>query len=152
MLLKLTTELKKFMKMRTYTELLKIPTFEERLAYLRLDGTVGVTTFGFNRYMNQRFYHSKEWKDICRLVLLRDNACDLAHADYPIFDRVYVHHMNPISEEDIVHSNTSTLLDPEFLISTSLNTHNMIHYGLSRPSSLSIERKPYDTCPWKQGR
>ena len=140
------------MKMRTYTELLKIPTFEERLAYLKLDGSVGVTTFGFNRYMNQRFYHSKEWKNICQIVTLRDNGCDLAHIDFPIFDRVYIHHINPICEDDLIRCDTSMLLDPEFLICTSLNTHNMIHFGLNRPSSLSIERTPNDTCPWKRGR
>ena len=137
------------MKIRSYHELIRLPTFEERLDYLKLDGSVGVTTFGFNRYLNQRFYHSKEWRDVCRAVIIRDNGCDLAIEDRPIYDRVYVHHINPISEEDIANF-TPFLLDLDMLISVSFDTHNMIHFGLNRPSSLSIERTPFDTCPWKK--
>lgn len=136
---------------RTYEDLIKLPTFEQRLAYLKLDGSVGETTFGFDRYLNQRFYHSKEWKDVCREVTLRDNGCDLAIDDRPILDRIYIHHINPISIDDLT-TNSSFLLDSRFLICTSFRTHNEIHFGSNRPSSLSLERTPYDTCPWKQRR
>lgn len=145
-------ELKKFMKIKTYNELIQFPTFEERLAYLKLGGAVGETTFGFNRYLNQRFYHSKEWKDICHQIILRDNGCDLAHPDFPIYDRVYIHHINPLSESDFLSNNLSAMFDPSFLICASFYTHNMIHFGVDRPPSLSLERTPNDTCPWKQGR
>ena len=144
-------EFQKFMKIKTYHELIQLPNFEERLDYLKLDGFVGETTFGFNRYLNQRFYHSTEWRAVCREIILRDNGCDLAIDARPIFDRIYVHHINPLSEEDLV-KRTSFLLDPNFLICTSFQTHNLIHFGLNRPSSLPIERTPYDTCPWKQRR
>lgn len=137
------------MKIRTYSELIRFSTFEDRLNYLKLDGAVGVSTFGFNRYLNQTFYHSKEWKAVCREIIIRDNACDLAHPDFPIFDHVYVHHMNPLTEIDIIERNVTALLEPEFLICTSFNSHNLIHFGLNHPSSLSLERKKNDTCPWK---
>lgn len=142
-------ELKKFMMIKSYHELIKLPTFEERLDYLKLDGLVGVTTFGFDRYLNQRLYHSKEWKAVCREVILRDNGCDLGILDRPIFDRVYVHHINPLTETNIRECDDRALFDLDFLISTSFHTHNAIHYGKTRPSSLFIERTPNDTCPWK---
>ena len=143
-------ELKKYMMPKSYKELILLPTFEERLDYLKLDGFVGETTFGFNRYLNQSFYHSREWKDICREVIIRDNGCDLAIDDRPIFDRIYVHHIVPLTEDDITGHNDFLLLNPDFLISTSFHTHNVIHFGLNRPSSLPLERTPNDTCPWKR--
>ena len=138
------------MNIRTYSELIKIPTFEERFQYLRLDGIVGESTFGFDRYLNQIFYKSARWKKIRDYVILRDNGCDLAMEGYEIYDRILVHHMNPITIKDIEHE-SEFLIDPEFLISTVHNTHNAIHYGdenlLPR---LPVERKPFDTCPWRQ--
>lgn len=138
------------MNIKTYSELIKIPTFEERFQYLRLDGVVGESTFGFDRYLNQIFYKSARWKKIRDYVILRDNGCDLAMEGYEIYDRILVHHMNPITIKDIEHE-SEFLIDPEFLISTVHNTHNAIHYGdenlLPR---LPVERKPFDTCPWRQ--
>lgn len=137
------------MSIRTYSELIKIPTFEERFQYLRLDGIVGESTFGFDRYLNQVFYRSQRWKKIRDYVILRDNGCDLAMEGYEIYDRILVHHMNPITARDIEHE-TEFLIDPEFLISTVHNTHNAIHYGdESLLPLLPIERTPFDTCPWK---
>lgn len=136
--------------MRTYSELIQLPTFEERLLYLKLDSKVGFTTFGGNRYMNQQFYNSKEWKDICSFVITRDNGCDLGVKGYELFDDILVHHMNPINVDDIRFS-TPFLLDPEYLISTSRRTHNDIHYGNDTIISREpIIRKPNDTIPWKQ--
>lgn len=137
------------MSIRTYSELIKIPTFEERFQYLRLDGVVGESTFGFDRYLNQIFYRSARWKKVRDYVILRDNGCDLAMEGYEIYDRILVHHMNPITIRDIEHE-TEYLIDPEFLISTVHNTHNAIHYGDEKLlPQLPIERKPFDTCPWK---
>ena len=135
----------------TYSELIEIDSFEDRFNYLKLGGVVGEATFGFNRYMNQMFYHSKEWRDIWHEVVRRDCGFDLAHPDYPIAGRIFVHHMNPITESD-VERHSIYLLDPEYLVSTSFNTHNALHFGGAAPSSTFIERKPNDTCPWKQGR
>ena len=137
------------MSIRTYSELIKIPTFEERFQYLRLDGVVGESTFGFDRYLNQIFYRSARWKKVRDYVILRDNGCDLAMEGYEIYDRILVHHMNPITIRDIEYE-TEYLIDPEFLISTVHNTHNAIHYGDEKLlPQLPIERKPFDTCPWK---
>ena len=137
------------MSIRTYSELIKIPTFEERFQYLRLDGVVGESTFGFDRYLNQIFYRSARWKKVRDYVILRDNGCDLDMEGYEIYDRILVHHMNPITIRDIEHE-TEYLIDPEFLISTVHNTHNAIHYGDEKLlPQLPIERKPFDTCPWK---
>lgn len=134
---------------RTYSELVTIPTFEGRFEYLKLDGHVGIETFGFDRYMNQRFYHSSEWRSIRDYVIARDLGCDLAVAGYEIYGKIYIHHLNPITQKDIVRS-SAEIIDPEFLICTTHNTHNAIHYG---DSSLlitgPIERRPNDTCPWK---
>ena len=136
--------------MRTYSELSTLRTFEERFEYLRLDGIVGNETFGFDRYLNQNFYHSKEWKHIRNEVIIRDNGCDLGCEDYEIIGRVIIHHMNPIGMNDIIHA-SDFLLNPEYLISTTHDTHNAIHYGdkelLSTPL---IVRTPGDTCPWKR--
>lgn len=136
---------------RTYSELSKLKTFRERYEYLKLDGTVGEETFGFDRYINQMFYKSEEWKRIRNYVITRDNGCDLGIQDHKIVDSVIlVHHMNPITKEDIINKN-EILLDPEYLITTIKPTHDAIHYG---DESLLAEdlviRSKNDTCPWKR--
>lgn len=136
--------------MKTYSELLKLLTFEERFRYLRLDGSVGEATFGFERYLNQRFYASTEWKRVRDRVILRDNGCDLAIQDRMIGGKIVIHHMNPVTRDDIL-TQSEALLNPEYLICVSLETHNAIHYGdenLLIPSTV-VERRPNDTCPWK---
>lgn len=138
-------------KIRTYSELMSLPTFLDRYRYLKLAGKVGDSTFGFDRYLNQVFYHSAEWKKVRREVLLRDNGFDLGADGYPIFGKVLVHHMNPISAKDI-EKRAEELLNPDYLISVSHDTHNAIHYG---DESLILyeeykPRKPGDTCPWRQ--
>ena len=134
---------------RTYSELCQLSTFEERFDYLRLDGVVGKDTFGFDRYLNQQFYRSSEWKRIRDLVILRDNGCDLGVEDYEIRGRILIHHINPISVEDI-HTMSDLLMNPEYLICTSHRTHNAIHYGdESLIITTPIERTQNDTCPWR---
>lgn len=137
---------------RTYSELILLPTFEERFEYLKLNGQVGIDTFGFDRIFNQKFYTSKEWRRIRDFVITRDNGCDLGNPDHIIQgSRILIHHMNPISLEDIMNS-TEYLLNPEYLISTIHDTHNAIHYGdetLLQKDTL-IERTKYDTCPWRK--
>lgn len=132
------------MKIRTYTELSQLETLDERYDYLRLTGVVGETTFGSDRWMNQLFYRSAEWKQVRSYVIARDNGFDLGSTDFQIRGVPLIHHMNPITIDDIENS-TDNLLDPEFLISTALRTHNAIHYGdkrqLPRPF---IERQPGD--------
>lgn len=135
---------------RTYSELVRLPTFEERFRYLKLDGLVGKDTFGFDRYLNQEFYRSKEWKEVRDFVIVRDNGCDLGMDGYEIAGRIYIHHMNPITVNDIVHS-SDFLLNPDYLICVSHNTHNAVHYGdedllVTAP----VERRKNDTCPWKR--
>ena len=137
---------------RTYSELITIPTFIERYRYLKIGGRVGEDTFGYERYFNQIFYKSKEWKDIRDYVIVRDLGRDLAMECYDILSNIIVHHMNPITMRDI-EQHSDILLNPDFLVSTSLNTHNAIHYG---DESLLINaepiiRTPNDTCPWKRG-
>lgn len=136
------------MTIRTYTELRKLQTFEERWQYLRLDGRVGNETFGFERYLNQDFYSSREWKQARRDAIVRDNGCDLGFADLEIHEGLYVHHMNPITVEDLERGNPD-ILDPEFLITVCHQTHNAIHYGDERllPRPL-VERRPGDTNLW----
>lgn len=136
---------------KTYSELCELDTFEERFRYLKLDGSVGVDTFGFDRYMNQQFYRSKEWKDIRDYVIVRDGACDLGVEGFELRGKILIHHMNPISQIDIIRT-TDILLNPEFLICTSMITHNGIHYGdESCLRDLSpVNRRPNDTCPWKK--
>lgn len=137
------------MKIRTYSELIKLPTFEERFEYLKLGGTVGEDTFGFDRHLNQAFYRSKEWKRVRDEVIIRDNGCDLGVEGYDIYERILIHHMNPLCIDDLAN-NMSITLNPEYLISVSHNTHNAIHYGDSNLLNLGpIERVPYDTCPWR---
>lgn len=139
------------MKIRSYTELSQLKTFEERFEYLCLKGQVGKDTFGFDRIFNQKFYKSKEWLSIRSHVIVRDNGCDLGVEGHEIYgNRILIHHMNPISLEDI-EKNTAFLLNPEYLITTIHSTHNAIHYGDSSLLVLSpIERTRHDTCPWKR--
>lgn len=135
---------------RTYSELITLPTFEERYRYLKLDGIVGEDTFGFDRYLNQQFYQKDpEWRRVRDYVIVRDNGCDLGIKDREIRDKILVHHMNPITKEDIL-LRSKYLLDPEYLICTMKNTHDAIHYGdenllIKAP----IERRSNDTCPWR---
>ena len=134
---------------RTYSELIQLPTFEERFNYLRLDGVVGKDTFGFDRYLNQQFYRSSEWKRIRNQVIVRDNGCDLGIDEYEIHGRILIHHMNPISIEDLQHV-SDLLMNPEYLICVSHRTHNAIHYGDENLIvSAPIERSQNDTCPWR---
>lgn len=139
------------MKMlRTYSELITLPTFEERYNYLRLLGKVGKDTFGFDRIFNQDFYRSTEWKRVRDKVIVRDDGCDLGVKGHEIFGRIYIHHMNPITINDIKDS-SRLILDPEFLICTTFETHNAIHYGdgLYLKKFEIVERKPNDTIPWR---
>ena len=136
---------------RTYRELIQLPTFEERFEYLKLNAAVSAETFGFDRYFNQKFYRSDEWKAIRRAVILRDNGCDLGLEDNPIDGKILVHHMNPISLEDIEQS-SDILMDPNYLITVSHVTHNAIHYGTESPVSKYegyAERTPGDTQLWR---
>lgn len=137
------------MSIRTYSELCKFRTFRERYNYLKLGGKVGEETFGFDRYLNQVFYKSPEWMEVRNVVIARDNGCDLGISGHEIYGKIIIHHMNPITLEDIF-KRKEILLNPEYLISTILTTHNAIHYG---DASLLIdtptERRPNDTVPWK---
>lgn len=138
------------MNIKTYSELITLPTFEERFKYLKIGGKVGVDTFGFDRYLNQIFYRSDEWKSIRDEVIIRDNGCDLGIEGREIYSRIIVHHMNPITKDDILNR-SDFLLNPEFLICTIKLTHDAIHYGDS--SILLTEpviRTKNDTCPWKR--
>lgn len=138
------------MIIRAYSELIKLPTFEERFQYLKLDGDVGVETFGFDRYLNQAFYSSDEWKSIRNKVIIRDNGCDLGIEGREIYKRIIIHHMNPITKEDLLYR-TEYLLNPEYMICTMKNTHDAIHYGDENLLFKDpIERKPNDTCPWRR--
>lgn len=137
---------------KSYSELIRFNSFEERFNYLKLDGIVGQETFGFDRYLNQRFYQSQEWKLFKRSILIRDNGCDLGLDGYEIRKQpIYIHHINPISPEDLQKSNMSILLNPENVICVSFNTHQAIHYGDSESLKTfdPVIRKPNDTCPWK---
>lgn len=135
---------------RNYSELITLRTFKERFEYLKLDGIVGEETFGFDRYMNQIFYKSREWASVRREVIIRDNGCDLGVDGYEIHGKILIHHMNPINLSDIVHK-TDELLNPDYLITTVLSTHNAIHYGdASLLPALPVERRANDTCPWRR--
>ena len=134
---------------KTYSELITIPTFEERFEYLKLDGQVGVETFGFSRYLNQVFYKSDEWLSIRDDIITRDNGCDLGMEGYEIYGRILIHHINPITKDDIIQRSRN-LLDPENLITTVKRTHDAIHYGDSNLlMKAPIERRKNDTCPWR---
>lgn len=136
-------------RIRTYSELARLPTFEERYQYLRLSGAVGKETFGFDRYLNQVFYRSPEWKAVRDQVIIRDEGCDLGIQGKEIQGRVLIHHMNPITAEDI-RARSEFLLDPEFLITTVHSTHQAIHYGdESLLVFAPIARSRNDTCPWR---
>jgi hypothetical protein len=137
------------MIIRRYHELIQLPTFEERFEYLKLNGSVGDDTFGFDRFMNKHFYRSQKWKTIRDKVIVRDNGCDLGLDGYDIYGKIIIHHMNPIRVEDILDV-TEYLLNPDYLICTTLETHNAIHYGNSNNLSKSpIQRTKNDTCPWR---
>lgn len=149
------------MTMKTYTELCSYATFEERLQYLQLHGAVGEDTFGFDRWLNQDFYQSREWRQFRDKIIVRDGGCDLGCRDHPITDwvlrdgrpvrpRISIHHLNPITKEDVLR-HSEKLLDPENAICVSAATHKAIHYGTGKgPKLPDGERKPGDTCPWKK--
>lgn len=135
---------------KTYDELIQLPTFEARFEYLKLNGIVGKETFGFSRYINQSFYHSREWLRFRDKVIIRDNGCDLGVSGYEIVGSIIIHHLNPITYNDIVNMN-ECVFDMNNAISTKLSTHNAIHYGdsnlLIKPI---VERTKNDTCPWRK--
>lgn len=136
--------------MKTYSELIKIPTYEERYRYLRLGSKVGEETFGYDRYLNQMLYNkTSEWKRCRREIIIRDNGFDMAFPDRPIHGKIFVHHINPITLEDI-HKRSPTIFDPENLVCVSFDTHQAIHYGDESLLVLDyVERKPNDTIPWR---
>lgn len=136
---------------RTYNELIQIPTFEERLLYLQIKGKVGEETFGFDRWINQMFYRSVEWKQFREKIIVRDLGHDLAMEDdeYEIQSGILIHHMNPIDITDIINL-SDYVMNPNYVVTTCLKTHNAIHYGSCiNPYTLQT-RKPNDTCPWKK--
>jgi len=138
------------MNIRTYSELITLPTYEERFRYLKLNGIVGRDTFGFDRYLNQIFYNSGEWRSLRNEIIVRDNGCDLGMDGYDIHDRIYIHHMNPLIVKDFLES-TDFLLNPDYLICTAFKTHQAIHYGDERLlEHAPVERRPNDTCPWRR--
>lgn len=135
---------------RSYSELICLPTFRERFQYLKLDGKIGEETFGFQRWLNQELYHSREWLSFRDKVIIRDNGCDLGVEGYEIFGSVLIHHINPITYEDIINRNPC-VFDLENVICTQLSTHNAIHYGdegllIASP----VQRSQNDTCPWRK--
>lgn len=137
------------MEVKTYTELCKLPTFEERFRYLTSGGQVGEITFGGSRFLNQDFYRSAEWKGIRDLVIVRDGGCDLGIEDRPIHGRVVIHHLVPLRKEDLMFR-TEFLLNPEYMICVSHRTHNAIHYGSEDSIQKDyVPRRPNDTCPWR---
>lgn len=138
------------MNIRTYSELITLPTFEERFRYLKLNGTVGGKTFGHERYLNQKFYTSQEWRSLRRQIIIRDNGCDLGVEGLDIRGPIFIHHINPILAEDIIHC-SEYLMNPEYLICVSKQTHNAIHYGdINLSNTTFVERTKNDTCPWKR--
>lgn len=133
---------------RSYRELRRLETFDERFDYLSLKGVVGKTTFGFDRYLNQQFYRSREWRLLRDKVILRDEGCDLGIPGYEIHSKLLIHHMNPVMKEEIIHRDPD-LLNPDFLITTTIQTHNAIHYGdKSLLPRLFVERRRGDTKLW----
>lgn len=138
------------MIIRTYSELITFSTFEERFQYLKLDGIVGEETFGFQRWLNQEFYHSGPWLNFRDEITIRDNGCDLGVPGYEIYGSVLIHHLNPITYEDILHL-SPCVFDPENAICTRLQTHNAIHYGDENLLfATPIQRSRNDTCPWRK--
>ena len=137
------------MSIRTYSELIMIPTFEERFEYLQLKGSVGKDTFGYDRYLNQVLYRSPEWKRLRNQIIIRDGGCDLACDGYDIYDKVLIHHLNPITVEDVL-ARSRKVFDPDNLVCVSHNTHNAIHYGdMDLLVTGPIIRTKNDTCPWR---
>lgn len=137
-------------RIRTYSELIQIPTFEDRYAYLRLGGIVGEETFGIERHLNQSFYRSPEWRKVRRDVIVRDNGCDLGMPGFQIYGPIIIHHIMPITLEDL-EEGSDLILDPNNLICVSDRTHNAIHFGdKSLLPQVPIERRPGDTCPWRK--
>lgn len=135
---------------KTYSELITIPTFEERYHYLKLPGTVGEETFGHRRWLNQKFYHSDEWLRFRNKIIIRDCGCDLAVQGFEINEQVLIHHLNPITYEDLLNR-ASCIFDPDNVVCTRLSTHNAIHYGdETLLAGQPIARTSNDTCPWKQ--
>ena len=137
------------MIIKSYSELIKIPTYKERFEYLKLNGIVGKDTFGYDRYLNQAFYNSPEWRRFRRDIIIRDNGCDLACEGYEIRGKIILHHINPLTHDDLINRR-EVLFDPENIICVTHNTHNAIHYGdanllITGP----IERTANDTCPWR---
>lgn len=138
------------MSIKTYSELIEIPTFLERYRYLRIGGAVGKETFGYDRYLNQILYKSDKWKRFRREIIVRDNGNDLACEGFQIFGKILIHHINPITVEDVLHRDPR-IFDPENVISTTLNTHNAIHYGDESLLMIApVERSKNDTCPWRR--
>lgn len=134
---------------RTFTDLDRLTSFEERYRYLSLKGDVGRSTFGYDRWLNQKFYRSRQWRDIRHHVIVRDNGCDLGVEGHEIHSRVLIHHMNPIAAHDIVHGDEDTLLNPEYLVTVTHNTHNAIHYGDESLLPKAWQpRRPGDTKLW----
>lgn len=137
------------MRIKTYSKLIALPTFEDRFEYLQLKGIVGQETFGFDRYLNQILYNSKEWKHLRNEIIVRDNGCDLALEGFEIHGRILIHHINPITIDDVI-KRREMVFDPENLICVTHNTHNAIHYGdKSLLITGPIKRRANDTCPWK---
>lgn len=138
------------MMIRSYSEMITLPTFEERFEYLKLEGSVGMETFGYDRYLNQMFYMSEQWKSCRNGIIIRDNGCDLGCEGYELYNWITIHHINSITKEDIINRSPK-IFDPENLIVVSRRTHQAIHYG---DDSLLItmpkERRKNDTCPWRQ--
>lgn len=136
---------------RTYAELIRLSSFEDRFRYLKLNGSIGSSTFGFDRYLNQKFYKSLEWKHVRDFVIVRDQGCDLGCLDKPIFGKILIHHMNPISIDDLSNG-YEDILNPDYLISVSLDTHNAIHYGDESIFNKYVvkERTANDTILWRK--
>ena len=138
------------MSIRTYSQLIRLPTFEDRFEYLKLKGSVGKDTFGHDRYLNQVFYSSMEWRRLRDEIIIRDNGCDLGIEERAIGGKVYIHHLNPLGTNDIL-THSEYLVNPEYLICVSFETHNAIHYGdINLLPRDPIERKRNDTCPWRR--
>lgn len=137
--------------LKSYNELITLTTYDERLAYLKTYGKIGEDTFGFERYLNQRFYRSSEWKRIRKQIFLRDNGCDMGLEGYDIIDpnSVIIHHINPLSISNFSEKDYP-LIDPNNLITVSRWTHNLIHFGDENKVSITFDRSPNDTCPWKR--
>lgn len=135
---------------RTYSELIQLKTFEERFEYLKIGGTIGIETFGHDRYLNQKFYTSYEWRQFRKQIILRDNGCDLGIDGLDIYGPIFIHHINPINIEDLLENKIEFLLNPEYAICCSDLTHKAIHYSNANilPKG-PIKRTKYDTCPWK---